>query len=306
MCDQIQERETSAPRGTVMKVTLKPISHPRVGDIDIVDDLFAIGRNEEPFVSGLADVAVHLSRRHARVFQEGGKLFITDLGSRHGTRVNDRTLKPNVATTLKDSDRVSFSDVVEFQVEIERAEPLVERAPLVRLVLVPQDSDSGLETIAIDHFPFLVSRNDGEFQRYREQLPAPWHRLSRRHAVITLKGGRVNVEDLQSSNGTFVSGEKLDERARELSEGEVIGFGDPLFSYKVHIESPQEPTGIRETSVVGSAHSFINAFGSDARRRDEIGVRRREARTVELPQLKPPATKFRKLQDMVGRLWRSS
>ncbi|HEY0683222.1 MAG TPA: FHA domain-containing protein [Steroidobacter sp.] len=226
-----------------MKVILKPISHPSVGEIDIVDDLFAIGRNEEPFASRLGDAAENLSRRHARVFQEGGKIFVADLGSRNGTRVNERELKQNVATSLKNNDRITFGDAVEFEVEIRAAtEKTFDKAPAIRLTLVPEDPATGLDAIVIDSFPFLVSRNEGEFELYKERLPAAWRRLSRRHAVIALKGGRVSVEDLGSSNGTFVSGEKLDERARQISEGDVVAFGDPQFAYKAHIETLHEPT----------------------------------------------------------------
>ncbi len=76
-----------------MKAILKPVSHPGVGDISIVDDLLAIGRNEEPFASKLGAEASSLSRRHARVFQEDGKFFIADLGSLNGTRINERELE---------------------------------------------------------------------------------------------------------------------------------------------------------------------------------------------------------------------
>ncbi|MBM0106850.1 FHA domain-containing protein [Steroidobacter sp. S1-65] len=229
--------------GPIMKVILKPISHPRVGDIDIVDDLFAIGRNEEPFASRLGEAAENLSRRHARVFQEGGKVFVTDLGSRNGTRVNERELKHNVAATLRNNDRITFGEAVEFRVEIHSAtEQAVDKAPALRLTLVPEDPAGGLDAIAIERFPFLISRNEGEFEHYKERLPAAWRRLSRRHAVIAIRGGRVSIEDLGSSNGTFVSGARLDERARPLSNGDVIAFGDPQFSYKARIEVLHEPT----------------------------------------------------------------
>lgn len=226
-----------------MKVTLKPISHPRLGNIDIADDLFAIGRNEEPFASKLGDDAANLSRRHARVFREGGEIFLADLGSRNGTRVNERELKHNVATALHNDDRITLGDTVEFQVEIRQdAGKVVEKTAALRLALVPENLASGLETIAIDRFPFLISRNEGEFGQYQERLPDAWRRLSRRHAVIALKGGHVSVEDLGSSNGTYVAGARLDERACQLADGDVVAFGDPTFSYKVRIEPLHEPT----------------------------------------------------------------
>src|SRR5690606_1558541 len=114
------EIEVSAVRALRMKVILKPVSHPGMGNIDIVDDLFAIGRNEEPFVSKLGEAASSLWRRQARVFREGDEFFLADLGSRNGTRVNKRELRRNVPTALRDNDRIVFADAVEFLVQIQR------------------------------------------------------------------------------------------------------------------------------------------------------------------------------------------
>ncbi|MDY6947843.1 MAG: FHA domain-containing protein [Pseudomonadota bacterium] len=333
-----------------MKVILKSVSHPRVGNIDVVDDLFAIGRNEEPFASGLGEAAANLSRRHARMFREGGRIFIADLGSRNGTRVNERVIRHNVATALNHNDLLTFGEAVEFRVEIQ---PAVEQAPApcpaIRLTLVPADPPSGLDTVAIHSFPFLVSRNEGEFEHYRERFPAAWRRLSRRHAVIALKSGRVNVEDLGSSNGTQVSGVKLDERARELSDGDIICFGDPLFSYEVHLEklheptqfagtllgrseralatdtaqepavlhepeqpeakkeSPlaQEPAGASRTRFVSSADSFLNVFCADDELAEGTDAQKSSARTLEMEQLKVPATRLGRLRKLVGQSWRA-
>ncbi|WP_129774681.1 FHA domain-containing protein [Peristeroidobacter soli] len=230
-----------------MKAILKPVSHPDLGDISIVDDLLAIGRNEEPFASRLGVEASSLSRRHARVFQEDGKFFIADLGSLNGTRINERELKNNIAL-LNNNDHITLGGAVEFRVEIRQAnEPTANKSPAMRVTLVPEDPTNGLETIAIQNFPFLISRNEAGFDQYRERLSSAWRKLSRRHAVIALKGGRVNVEDLESSNGTFVSGARLDERSRPLADGDVVAFGDPTFSYRVRIESLHEPTQFAAT-----------------------------------------------------------
>lgn len=339
-----------AGRRSLMKVTLKPISHPRLGNISIVDDLFAIGRNEEPFASKLGEAAASLSRRHARLFQEAGQVFLADLGSLNGTRINERELKNNVSP-LVNNDRIIFGDAVEFQVEIrDRADQTADRAP-IRVTLVPVDPASGLDAIAIESLPFLISRTEAGFEQYRERLPDAWRKLSRRHAVIALKGGRVNVEDLESSNGTYVSGVKLDERARQLADGDVVGFGDPKFSYIVRIDNPQQtqfaktmigssrqaiaPTvmeqpvvvvqqaelepgaadqpasislpsgGPNRTRFVSSANSFINVFCADDELVEGEGAEKSAARTLEVPQLKPPSTGLRKLQDMIGQLWRA-
>jgi pSer/pThr/pTyr-binding forkhead associated (FHA) protein len=230
-----------------MKAILKPVSHPGLGEISIVDDLLAIGRNEEPFASKLGAEASNLSRRHARVFQEDGKFFIADLGSLNGTRINQRELKNNVAL-LSNNDHITLGGAVEFRVEIRQAnEPTANKNAAFRVTLVPENAANGLETIAIQSFPFLISRNEGGFDQYQERLSSAWRKLSRRHAVIAIKGGRVSVEDLDSSNGTFVAGARLDERSRPLSDGDIVAFGDPTFSYRVRIENLHEPTQFAAT-----------------------------------------------------------
>lgn len=53
--------------------------------------------------------------------------------------------------------------------------------------------------------------------------------VSRRHARISLEGGRLFVEDLESTNGTTVNGTPVrpDQRA-PLADGDVLGFGNRL------------------------------------------------------------------------------
>jgi DNA-binding winged helix-turn-helix (wHTH) protein len=48
--------------------------------------------------------------------------------------------------------------------------------------------------------------------------------VSRRHAKIVLRAGRATLEDLDSRNGTFVNGRRLD-TPTELGHGTVIGLG---------------------------------------------------------------------------------
>jgi DNA-binding winged helix-turn-helix (wHTH) protein len=48
--------------------------------------------------------------------------------------------------------------------------------------------------------------------------------VSRRHAKIVLRSGRAMLEDLDSRNGTFVNGRRL-ESPTELGHGTVIGLG---------------------------------------------------------------------------------
>jgi len=51
--------------------------------------------------------------------------------------------------------------------------------------------------------------------------------ISRRHARLTLQGGKYVLEDLGSTNGTFVNGQRL-AGPRVLKAGEVVSFGEQI------------------------------------------------------------------------------
>ena len=55
---------------------------------------------------------------------------------------------------------------------------------------------------------------------------------SRRHCQIRKWAGKFLLEDLQSHNGTFVNGDKV-EKAHELCDGDLISIGDTTVLFKV-------------------------------------------------------------------------
>ena len=62
--------------------------------------------------------------------------------------------------------------------------------------------------------------------------------VSRHHAMISQHGDQYELEDMASSNGTFINGERIESRA-VLADGDVIGFGSILFKFLTedHIDS---------------------------------------------------------------------
>ena len=51
--------------------------------------------------------------------------------------------------------------------------------------------------------------------------------ISRRHSRLTFQGGKYVLEDLGSTNGTFVNGQRL-AGPRVLKSGEVVSFGEQI------------------------------------------------------------------------------
>jgi len=72
--------------------------------------------------------------------------------------------------------------------------------------------------ISISSSKFLIGRGEECHLRPQSSL------VSRKHCVILIEGNSAAIEDLGSTNGTFVNNEKLEER-RELKSGDRIKVG---------------------------------------------------------------------------------
>jgi pSer/pThr/pTyr-binding forkhead associated (FHA) protein len=266
-----------------MQLILKPISQPELGEIIVNDSLFAVGRHEEPFAGYDSRLVTRLSRRHARIFEQDGVVYLADLGSLNGTTVNGQAVD-KIPIKLQPGDEACFAGLC-YQIEIlgaaaKRVSQSGRAAP-VMLVLKPEHPENRLEPIVVSQFPFLVNKKSEVFARYSEQLPDQLKYLSRRHAHIFLRNDSLYIEDLGSTNGTYVGGTRLEEHAHPLSSGDVIAFGGECFVYRVELvyedaEAPQEgldPThvatqiqGIEDvtrTTFVTSANSFLDIFCID-------------------------------------------
>lgn len=61
-------------------------------------------------------------------------------------------------------------------------------------------------------------------------LVIPSRKVSRYHAELRVRGGRVHLWDLQARNLTYVNGESVE--TRELETGDVITIGDAQLRYE--------------------------------------------------------------------------
>ncbi|ASL47048.1 FHA domain-containing protein FhaB [Burkholderia sp. AD24] len=285
--------EMRVTTGTSFDVVLSPVAsaqRPALDAIRIVDNLFAIGRSEAPFTDYPAERIARLSRRHARVFTEQGALYVADLDSKNGTTVNGVAVRQTPAR-VRAGDELCFGGELCYRVSIEPRARIVAGAgasPVSALLLVPQRDDLGLQPIEVQAFPFLISKADEVFSRYKERYPHQVNYISRRHAHIFVKGGEFYVEDLGSTNGTFVGGKRLDESALPLVDGNLVAFGGDHFVYRVTLQKPPEveptvtqlvfhpaaddPADADKTTFVGAANSFLDIFCVDPARQREDEV----------------------------------
>lgn len=259
-------------------IVLQPMVPPGLADIRIDSSLFAVGRAEAPFDSYPPDVVADLSRRHARIFCEGGAVYLADLDSKNGSTVNGVSVRQTI-TRLGNGDEIGFGRTLSFKLKLVEGGPAPPpTASLASLTLTPESGENGLQPIIVSEFPFLISKADHAFARYQDNFPHQVNYLSRRHAHIFLKQGQPLIEDLGSTNGTFVDGVRLDEHAVPLSEGNIVAFGGHHFVYKVSAQWDDptiDPTVTRlarsaspvidtdKTTFVAAADSFLDIFCVD-------------------------------------------
>ena len=62
------------------------------------------------------------------------------------------------------------------------------------------------------------------------QIPLPSPGVSKKHAQITVSAGKARIEDLNSSNGTYIDGKQI--HSRELREGDRVSLCDVIFEVR--------------------------------------------------------------------------
>ncbi len=188
---------------------------------------FDIGRTE----GDLLFDDPHMAPRHARIIERGGARIITPLENRNGVYLRTRE-----AVDLHDGDHVLIGkEVLRYDLlpDVERTlRAAVEhgvvlfgtpvKAPWGRL---RQMTAAGTcrDVYHLIRSDIVLGREQGDLVFSDDEF------LSRRHAQLQFRAGRVTLQDLNSSNGTFV---RL--RAQHaLSPGEMIRMGDELLRFDI-------------------------------------------------------------------------
>ena len=112
-----------------------------------------------------------------------------------------------------------------------RTEPIRPQSPQTPVLeQYPEDGGAPLRT-PITSVPFSIGRDDAADLRIDSR------RVSRRHAVINCEGGVYSIDDLDSTNGTFVNGERISRR--EAPERRRLG----VRRCGIHLQCPAVRAG---------------------------------------------------------------
>jgi len=105
----------------------------------------------------------------------------------------------------------------------------------------------------------LAVEHEVEFGRDCDGLLLVDPEVSRRHAVVRLEGDTLVLEDLGSTNGTTLNGERLHGRA-PMNATDVARLGGTelrLVQEQVLAARPAATTGARETRIAGSGDADV-------------------------------------------------
>ena len=199
-----------------------------VGRSELVGGELTIGRDAD---RQLVLPSASVSRRHARVYLEGGQPCIVDEGSANGVIVDGvRITQP---TYVNQGTRI---DVAEFHLSIESLGSAAESMPpphLPRMTPVPGTlpSTSPPMRLVAEGGPYdgrVFELGGGELAVGRavdNDIVLDDPSLSRKHAKIFRRGpAELEVEDLNSSNGTFVNQRKIGRGSAH--PGDTVRFGE--------------------------------------------------------------------------------
>lgn len=183
-----------------------------------------------------------LSRRHAQVEFKGGRFEVVDLQSQNGVYVNQERVRG--PRPLDDRDSITLGTYQFVFRSSEDSEPEVRAAKPARTKPRPETTQPGEDEDApsaaeVEHVPLLVLKyNDVELQRFPIRgesclvgrakecdVQIPERRLSRKHCEIRNLGGRFQVNDLGSQNGTYVNRKRI-RGTHLLDHKDVLNFAE--------------------------------------------------------------------------------
>lgn len=225
-----------------------------------IQDRVVIGR------SRTADVclpAMAVSTRHAEIRLAGANYTIVDLESLNGTIVNQESTLAYRNKKLKDGDII---EIANFQIQFQMGVPTPSEESRDKAVQQARDMLTGILARSgqgqVSHNLYILV---GQSKGMRVELVPHVKRwilgrgknvdifiddpdVSREHAAVVVEAAGIFVKDLNSQNGVFVNGQRVE--ATKLKEGSQFTIGGTTImlehptekSLGMIFEAPEEDT----------------------------------------------------------------
>ena len=169
-----------------------------------------IGREPDSTVRLMDNTSA--SRKHATLSVENDELYITDLNSRNGTFVDGQRISNPTPIYL--ASQITIGNQVLEVIELQRENGAFQ----VTLKVVTGTGIGQSHTVSVNES--TIGRGTTASLRLSDSTGL----LSRRHAGFELTDGQIFLRDLDSTNGTYVDGNRVKEPTK-INVGSVIKLG---------------------------------------------------------------------------------
>jgi pSer/pThr/pTyr-binding forkhead associated (FHA) protein len=176
----------------------------------------------------ILDPQKRVSRRHLELKKEGEVVYIRDLGSKNGTFIDGKKLTPEIWAKLNSTSKVTLS--YDYSFNWQEVFPMMDDQ--TRILNSNQESKNDSTRILNQGKVFILDAEKttlGEISSVDQStftligrgsdchfiVDSP--KVSRKHCQIRMiNESLVEIEDLGSTNGTFIDGEKLQAKKRQI------------------------------------------------------------------------------------------
>jgi pSer/pThr/pTyr-binding forkhead associated (FHA) protein len=209
--------------------------HKEHKDFELLGESFTIGSSEE---SSIRIEAVGMNANHARLTKDGDNYSLLVENPASIVTVNGRLVKGS--KEVREGDLMIIAQV-HCKLEGEKVEEKDDNRTRIRMAL-PKYILRGVSGVYFGKtFPL---RGKTSLGRHSENdIFINVDGISRKHAEITVLADSLQVEDMESSNGTFVNGEKITKQKVD------IGDEIKLDNIRFLIQSPGMPVSAKSSST---------------------------------------------------------
>ena len=277
-----------------------------------------IGRGKE---CGLQIKDKEISRNHLKLIRKGDKVWAEDLNSTNGSRLDGELIPANLQVPVSPGQEIQFGSV---SLKVEKQESSSQDDFEVDPTKVGQIIPAVQVEANYSDFVLKFRKGEGAWQELPlkmgeniigrlidSELYLDDHKISRRHAQITVSESTVIIQDLGSTNGTQVNGQPLSPRRPfVLKENQLVTFGgySAKIDKKLYV-APQPKTMIGDFGEVLSDEQKRALLGSqvdlralDFEKTERVTIGRTEENDIVLDH--PLVSRYHALIEKMGTRFR--